>query len=160
MTTEIQQPPAPPAATDAQIQMNALTADPAWVDRFLSGNASALNEFHTLSGAIVDGGSADDVVTSVLAGKAPELGNTVQKQMAATVDHFRGLAIDDGVTKQFLSGEKVSPHEYQLVCNLKRELMGDAEFVRAYLAGDVKANKRMTIINSVIVNGVKVEKAE
>lgn len=89
-----------------------------------------------------------------------ELGNTVQKQMAATVDHFRGLAIDDGVTKQFLSGERVSPHEYQLVCNLKRELMGDAEFVRAYLAGDVKANKRMTIINSVITNGVKVEKAE
>jgi hypothetical protein len=153
--------PAPPAAsaTDAQIKMDSLTADKAWTDRFLGGDATALNEFRALSGMIVDGGSADDVVASVMAGKAPEFGNTDQRQMAATVEQFRSLGIADAVTKQFLSGEQVTPQEYQLVSNLKRELMGDAEFVELYLGGNVKAAQRMTMINAILVNGVKVESA-
>lgn len=158
---DIVTPPAPPAvsATDAQNHLNALTADKSWQDRFLNGDVAAVKEFKTLTGAIVDGGTADDVVTSIMGGKAPEIGNSEQRQMASTVELFRSLAIDDGVAKQFLSGQKVSPQEYQAVANLKRELMGSAEFSKAYLAGDVAAQKRMTTINAVLVNGVKAESA-
>ncbi|EIG63480.1 hypothetical protein [Bradyrhizobium sp. WSM1253] len=151
--------PAQGTATDAQAQMNALTGDKGWVDRFLTSDPAAVKEFKALTGAIVDGGAADDVVASIMGGKAPELGNTVQREMASTVEMFREMAIDDGVTKQFISGEKVSAQEYQAVANLKRELMGSAEFVEAYLGGDLAAKKRMSIINAVLVNGVKVETA-
>src|SRR3954454_722825 len=123
-------PPAPPAvtATDAQNHLNALTADNSWRDKFLNGDVAAVKEFKTLTGAIVDGGTADDVVTSVMGGKAPELGNSEQRHMARYVDYAREMGIADGVTKQFLSGEKVTPQEYEAVANLKRELMGSAEF--------------------------------
>ncbi|MEH2546658.1 hypothetical protein V1283_003303 [Bradyrhizobium sp. AZCC 2262] len=161
MTEQQQQqtPPPAPTATDAQNQMNALTADKGWVDRFLTADPAALKEFRALTGAIVDGGSAADVVASIMEGKAPDFGNSEQRQMASYVDHVRELGISDGVTKQFLSGQKVSPAEYQAVANLKRELMGSAEFTKAYLGGDVKAKQRMTTINQVLLNGVKVEGA-
>lgn len=154
-------PPAPTAAnaTDAQNQMNALTADKAWVDRFLASDPAAVKEFKTLTGAIVDGGTSDDVVTSLMSGQAPELGNSEQRHMAGYVDYAREMGIADGVTKQFLSGEKVTPQEYEAVANLKRELMGAAEFSKAYLAGDVKAKQRMTTINQVLQNGFKVKAA-
>src|SRR5260221_492362 len=84
-----------------------------------------------------------------------KFGNSGQRQMAVAVEHFRELGIDDGVTKQFLTGQKVSPQEYQAVANLKRELMGDADFVKKYLGGDVKSQQHMTTINAVLVNGVK-----
>lgn len=156
-------PPAPPAvlvaATGAQAQMDALTADESWRNRFLSGEVAALNEFKALTGAIVDGGTADDVVTSIMGGKVPELGNSGQRQMAGYVDYAREMGIADGVTKEFLSGQKVSAAEYQAVANLKRELLSSADFQKAYLGGDVKAKQRMTIINQVLQNGVKVEAA-
>jgi len=50
-----------------------------------------------------------------------------------------------------------SAAEYQAVANLKNELIGSAEFVRAYLSGGVKEKQRMTMIDAVLVNGVKVE---
>lgn len=161
MTDQPTPPPAPVAmnATDAQNQMNVLTADKAWVDRLLNGDVAAANQFKALTGALVDGGSADDVVASIMDGKAPEFGNGEQRQMARAVEHFRELGIGDGVTKQFLSGQKVSPQEFRAVADLKRELMSNAEFVKAYLGGDVKAKQRMTMINSVLVNGVKVTAA-
>lgn len=161
MTTETP-PPAPPPvpppiATDAQSQMDVLTSDKGWVDRFLSADPAAVKEFKTFTGAIVEGGSADDVVASIMNGKTPELGNTRQRQMASYVDHARSIGMDDGVTKQFLTGQKVTAAEFEAVANLKRELMGSAEFTKAYLGGDVKAKQRMTIINQVLQNGVNVE---
>ena len=92
-------------------------------------------------------------------GKAPEFGNSVQRQMASTVELFRETGIADGIAKQFLSGEKVTPAEYTAVVNLKRELMSNADFVKDYLGGDVKAKQRMLTINAVITNGVKIEGA-
>src|SRR4051812_3380192 len=134
MNDVVTPPSTPPAvtATDAQNQMNVLTADQSWRDRFLNGDVAALKEFKTLTGAIVDGGSADDVVASIMGGKAPELGNSEQRQMAGYVDYAREMGIADGVTKQFLSEQKVTPAEYQAVANLKRELMGSDEFTKAY----------------------------
>jgi hypothetical protein len=159
--TDQQPTPTPPAnASEAQARINTLTGDKAWTDRFLSGDHAAMNEFQTLTGAVVDGGSADDVVAGVLGGKLPEFGvTTEQRMMTATVDQFRSLGIRDDVTKQFLSDRQVTPNEYELVANLKRELMSDPEYVKQYLDGNVKAKQRMTIINMVLVNGVKVESA-
>jgi hypothetical protein len=159
MTEQQQTPPPAPTATDAQNQMNALTADKGWVDRFLAADPAAVKEFRTLSGAIADGGTADDVVAAIMDGKTPENSNSEQRRMAGYVDYAREMGMADGVTKQFISGQKVSPAEYQAVANLKRELMGSADFQKAFLGGDVKAKQRMTTINQVLQNGVKVEAA-
>ena len=156
-----QSPAAPPAAnaTDAQMKIDVLTQDRAWTDRFLSGEHAAVNEFQALAGMVVDGGSAEDVVASVMDGKAPEFGNSAQRQMAVTVEHFRELGIADGVTKEFLSGHQYTPQEFQAVAGLKRQLMSDATFVKDYLGGSVEANRKMTTINAILTNGVKVESA-
>lgn len=159
--TEPQTPPPAPApipttAVEAQGQMDARTGDRGWVDRFLKGDSAAVKEFHTLSGVLHNGASADDVVAAVVGGKANPA-DGVQRQMANMVDHFRDLGISDDVAKQFVSGQKVTPAEYQAVANLKKELMGSLEFTKAYLSGDVKAQQRMTIINAVLTNGVKLE---
>jgi hypothetical protein len=151
---------APPAnATEAQARINTLTSDKAWTDRLLNGDRAALNEYQTLVGAVVDAGSADDVVASVMAGSAPKFGNSEQRQMAGTVDQFRELGISDDVTKQFLSGQQVTPQEYQAVVALKRHLMSDPEYVESLLGGNVEAKRKMTTINVVLVNGVKLEPA-
>jgi hypothetical protein len=158
MTDQQTPPPAPaPNATEAQAKIDTLMIDQGWIDRFMKGEPTAVNEYHTLTGAAVDGGSAEDVVASVLTGKGPQFGNSVARQMTVAVEQFRELGISDGVTKEFLSGHKVTPQEYQAVASLKRELMSDPEFVKDYLGGNVKANQRMTTINAVLVNGVKVE---
>jgi hypothetical protein len=155
--TEQQQQGEPMPATEAQAKMNTLTADKGWVDRLMAGDAAALNEFHTLSGAATGGGSAEDVVASVMAGKGPQFGNSLERQMTVTVDHFREIGIADDVTKQFLSGYKVTPQEYQAVAALKRQLMSDPEYVESLLGGNVEAKRKMTTINAVLVNGVKLE---
>jgi hypothetical protein len=158
--TDQQQIAAPANASEAQTQLNTLTADRSWADRYMNGDAAARAQFEQLTGMAVDHGSADDVVDAVMAGKPAPLGNSEQRQMADVVDQFRSVGIADGVTKEFLSGHQYTPTEYQAVANLKRELMGDREFVAKYLAGDVKANQRMTTINAVLVNGARMEESK
>jgi hypothetical protein len=147
----------PASATEAQIKLDTLIADPAWTDRFMNGDHIAKREFEALSGAADGASTAEDVVASVMGGKAPEFGNSEQRQMAVAVDSFREIGIRDGVTTEFLSGKQVTPDEYQAVASWKKEHMGDAAFVKRFLDGGVKERQLMTIANMVLVNGVKAE---
>lgn len=148
----------PATATDAQTQLNTLTGDAAWTARFVNGDPAAKRDFEALTTVATGGSSsAEDVVTSVMSGKGPQPGNSAERQMVGVVEAFRDLGIRDEVTQEFLSGKQVTPEAYQLVAGWKKESMGSADFVKRFLAGDVKAKQQMTIANTVLVNGIKSE---
>jgi hypothetical protein len=149
-------PAAPPAnATEAAARLETLKADGAWRDKFLASDGPALKEYRDLTAMIADGG---DDVAAAMSGKLGAA-NTEQRHMAATAEMFRGLGIRDEVTSQFLRGEQVTPLEYELVSNWKKEHMADKAWRDLYLAGDLKAGQQMMLANSVLVNGIKKSEA-
>jgi hypothetical protein len=156
-----EQTPAPPAnATEAQSALNLKIADPEWGARFLNGDGAARREYDDLIGRVATGG--DDVVASVMNGTVPTSDHVAQpseiREMSVAVDMFRDLGINEQITANFLRGEQVTPDEYTRVANWKRAAMNDPVFTKAFLAGEQQARQKMTIANTVLVNGVK-EKA-
>ena len=77
------------------------------------------------------------------------------RQMSVAVDMFRDMGIKEEITANFLRGEQVTPDEYKAVANWKRAAMNDPVFTKAFLAGDQDARQKMTIANTVLVNGIK-----
>jgi hypothetical protein len=145
-------PPAPPTnATEARAALDARKADPAWSDRYLAGSPAEKKEFDSLTAMIAAGG--DDTVSVAMSGNPVYMPTTDMAMMAHTAAMFRELGIRDEVTREFLQGKGVSAQEYELVVNWKKEHMGDVEWQKKYLSGDVKAGQQMMLANSVIVNG-------
>jgi hypothetical protein len=153
-----EQTPAPPAnSTEARAALNLKIADPAWGERFLNGDVAARREYDDLVGKVATGG--DDVVASVMNGTVPTSDHVAAptdiREMSVAVDMFRDMGIKEEITANFLRGEQVSPAEYKAVANWKRSAMNDPTFTKAYLSGDQEAGRKMTIANTVLVNGVK-----
>jgi hypothetical protein len=147
------EPAAPANATEARARLDARIADGDWGAKLFAGDATANREYRDLVGmAVADG---DDVVAAAMNGKLPTGATTDQRHMAGAAEMFRDLGIRDEVTQQFLSGHQVSAKEFDLVFNWRKEHMGNADWVRLYLSGDLKAKQEMTVANSVIANGVK-----
>jgi hypothetical protein len=148
----------PATATEARTVLDARVANPEWGARLLAGDATAINELHLLTGKIDAGGA--DVVQAIIDGKTttPDGGRMFidrdQQMMAGTAEMFRSLGIRDVVTAEFLSGKQVTKEEYDAVAAWKRVAMGSKVFTDAYLAGDIEARQKMTIANSVLVNGI------
>lgn len=149
----------PANATEARTTLDARIADKDWRDRVFNGDVAANKELRDLSA--MSATSGDDVVEAVLKDTLPDIGQRTseQREMLAAAQMFRELGIRDEVTSQFLRGEKVSPQEYALVKNWKTTAMGDQDFVKKYLSGDVKARQQMTLADSVLVVGAKGEAA-
>jgi hypothetical protein len=153
-----EQTPAPPAnATEASAALNLKIADRAWGERLLNGDTAARREYDDLIGRVVTGG--DDVVASVMNGTAPKSDHAAAltgiREMSAVVDMFRDMGIKEEITANFLRGDRVTPDEYKAVANWKRAALKDPVFTKAYLAGEQEPRQKMTIANSVLVNGVK-----
>jgi hypothetical protein len=148
-----EQQPAPKTATEAQATLDVRMADKAWGDRVLNRDAAASKEFRDLTAMVAAGG--DDTVAVAMSGNPVNMPTTEQAQMAHTAALFREVGIRDEVTSQFLRGEQVTPQEYELVANWKKEQMGDEAFVKRFLSGDVKARQQMLIADTVLVNGIK-----
>jgi hypothetical protein len=153
-----EQTPTPPAnATEARATLNLKIADPEWGARFLNGDVAAKREYDDLIGRVATGG--DDVVASVMNGTVPASDHvaapTEIREMSVAVDMFRDMGIKEEITANFLRGEQVTPAEYKAVANWKRSAMNDPVFTKAFLAGEQEARQKMTIANTVLVNGVK-----
>jgi hypothetical protein len=152
-----QQPDAPAAppktATEARAVLDTRMADKDWGGRVFNGDIAANKELRDLTAMVAAGGA--DTVTVAMNGNPVNMPTTEQAQMAHTAGLFRELGIRDEVTSQFLRGEQVTPQEYELVANWKKEHMGDADWVKKYLSGDVKARQQMMLADSVLVNGIK-----
>jgi hypothetical protein len=159
MTDQLPIPPtAPPTnATQARTALDARKADPAWGGKIFNGDVAANKELRDLTAMVAAGG--DDTVAVAMNGNPVNMPTTDQAHMAHTAALFRELGIRDEVTSQFLRGEQVTPQEYELVANWKKEQMGDEAFVKRFLSGDVKARQQMLIADTVLVNGIKREVA-
>lgn len=150
----------PATAMEARTTLDARIADKDFGARVLAGDADAKRELDVLHAKIHAGG--DDVVEAALSGALGDMPSSDMRAMAGTAELFRELGIRDEVTREFLSGKGVTAHEYELVENWKKIAMGDRKpggFVERYLAGDTEAMNKMTLANSVLVNGVKKEAA-
>jgi len=146
----------PATATEARAALDTRLADKDWGARILAGDVAANQEFHALTAAAALDGP--DTVAAAMAGNPAYMPTGDMQAMAHTAGLFREIGIRDEVTREFLEGKQVSPQEYELVSNWKKEAMGDKAaggFVERFLAGDVKARQQMTLANSVLVNGVK-----
>jgi hypothetical protein len=163
MTEPIISPPvvdqAPPkTATEARVALDARAADKdGWAKRFDAGGITEKREWEQLTAMIAGGG--DDTVTVAMTGNPVYMPTTDLHQMAHTAGWFRELGIRDEVTSEFLRGEKVTVQEYEAVSNWKKIQMGNEEWVKKYLSGDVEARQKMMIANTVLVNGAKENKA-
>jgi len=153
MTDALQQPAPPATATEARTVLDARLADKDWGAKVFAGDAAANKELHELTAMASRGG--DDTVAAAMNGHPAYMPTTEQHQMAHTAALFRELGIRDDVTSQFLRGEQVTPQEYELVANFKKEMMGDEAFIKRFLNGDVKARQQMLIADTVLVNGIK-----
>jgi hypothetical protein len=154
MTEQLGTPPAPPkTASEAQAVLDARIADKSYGARLFNGEAAAKKEFHDLTAKIAAGG--DDTVAVAMAGNPIGMPTSEMHAMAHAAAMFRDLGIRDAVTEQFLRGEQVTAAEYEAVQNWKTTAMGDLDFVKRYLSGDIKAAQQMTYADIVLVNGVK-----
>jgi hypothetical protein len=148
------EPAAPANATEAQTRLTSLVANKEWGAKIEAGDVAAKREMRELTAMIAAGG--DDVAAAIVGGdQLPGSATTDQRHMAGAAEMFRELGIRTEVTQQFLSGHQVSAKEFELVSNWKKLQMRDAEWVKLYLSGDLKAQHQMTLANSVIANGVK-----
>jgi hypothetical protein len=154
MTDQLETPAAPPkTATEAQTVLAARKADPIWSERFLGGDAAATKEFRDLTSMSAAGG--DDTVAVAMRSNPVNMPTTELAHIAHTAAMFRELGMRTEVASQLLRGEPVSPLEYELVSNWKKEHMGDEDFVKRFLSGGIKERQQMLIANSVLVNGIK-----
>jgi hypothetical protein len=155
MTDQLPIPPAAPPtnATEASAALEARKADPAWSDRYLTGNLTAKKEFDDLTALIAAGG--DDTVAVAMNSNPVNMPTTDLHLMAHTAAMFRELGIRDEVTREFLQGKGVTAQEMELVVNWRKEHMGDIEWQKKLLSGDVKAKQQLMLANSIIVNGIK-----
>ena len=153
-------PAVPATATEARAVLDARISDKAFGDRIFAGDIAAKNELAALHAKIHAGG--DDVVAAAMNGKLSDVPSSEQRQLIGTTELFRELGIRDEVTSQFLTGQKVSAAEYEMVVNWKKTAMGDNSpggFVERFLAGNAEAKQKMLIANSVLTNGIREEKA-
>jgi hypothetical protein len=156
-----QQPAAPPAppktATEARAVLDARLADRDWSARVFNGEPAANKELHELTSMVAAGG--DDTVTVAMTGNPANMPTTDLHQMSHTAGWFCELGIRDECTSEFLRGGQVTPKEMEAVVNWKKEHVGDVDWVKKFLSGDVKARQQMMLADSILVNGVKGEAA-
>jgi len=159
MTDQIVPPalPAPPAnAGEAQNRLDALTADKAWSEKLLSGDAATTKEFHDLATMVADGG---DHVERALAGNLPDVPDSKIKTMNGTVAMLRELGIRDEVIRQTLEDHEVTQAEYDATLAWQTRAMKDQFWVKAYLEGDPDAARQMMLATIVLSSTVKREAA-
>jgi hypothetical protein len=149
-------PLTPPAsATEAQARLTSLVENKEWGAKLVAGDVAVTRQYRELLNKAAE--TDDSTIAAAMAGKVDYSAgtSTEQRHMALTADWFRSLGIRDEVARQFLQGRQVTPLEYELVSNWKKEQMGDPEFVKRFLAGDLKAKQQMMLADSVLVTGVK-----
>jgi hypothetical protein len=149
-----QQPPAPPKnATEARARLDTIIADKDKGAKIFAGDVAANKELRDLTAMVAAGG--DDTVAVAMTGNPANMPTTDLHQMAHTAGWFRELGIRDEVTSEFLRGGQVTPKEMEAVVNWKKEHFSDADWVKKFLSGDIKARQQMMLADSILVNGVK-----
>lgn len=147
-------PPATPAEATAKLE--ALKADPAWRDGFLSGSAPQAREYQELT-ALAAKGDKDAKVDLAMAGvmaDAPFQDSGHIQNIAAT-KMFRELGIRDEVIRETLTDQEITQQDYDAVARWKADRLKDSAWVKAWLSGEGDQARDMMLANIVLSSNIK-----
>jgi hypothetical protein len=169
MSDEQQQAPppaaaAPPAATptvpsfvEASAKLAALTSDPAWANRVLSGaDPAATKEFHELTSAVAAGGSDAEIAMS---GALPDLPDSQLKTMAGTAELLRNMGFPPLAIRETLAGKEATQADIAIATAWKSQHMRSPEFVKQFLSGEPDAVRQMMVADIILSSDIKSEVA-
>jgi RecA-family ATPase len=158
VTEAAQGAPAPPAnATEAAARLETFKTDSAQREKLLAGDIALTKEWHDLHGLIA---SADDRVSSAMAGQLSEIPDSDHRLMANTATMLRELGLNEGTVQQTLENRPVTQQEFDTVAALKAQKFRDQEWTKSLLNGDAQAGKELILINIVLSSPIeKKEKA-
>ena len=121
-------------------QLKRLNENPAWVAKLNVGHFEARADFDRL----VQAAAKADPVEMAMSNILPELPTSELLQMNLIAGMFREIGLSEDVVKEFLSGTPTTQAIHDAAASWKTQHTKDAEFVKAYLSGDVEAVKLMT----------------
>jgi hypothetical protein len=146
--------PAPGAAADlvptpadqARAQIEALKADPAWVQKHLAGShetKAELARLHEIAYAPAQG--------SIRVG-----GPTPEAQRAEQADHL-GIMSDlpAAVIDQVRQGQPVTAEEYRLAVGRKNSLFADPAWRDRYFRGDHEARQQKLLLDVILSSPIR-----
>jgi hypothetical protein len=148
--------PSPNPVADAITRRNALIADQKWGEKYRAGDLAAKQEMAVLNSTIRNSSTADRV-DNVIRGTAT--GGTIEitsPERPLTTSNIRSAAeqfipaLGSEAFKDVMLGNSVGAEKKAEATNLKKQLMTDREWLRAYREGSVAHREQMTRINAVL----------
>lgn len=120
---------------DDAIKLRAtLMADEGWSKRFLGGSPDRMKQIQKLDSVINENPN-------------------VQGESAREIEHMREkYDLPPEAVDHVRENKVVSASEKYAAQQKRRELMGDKEFVRAYMSGSLKEQRTMTMLNIIIAS--------
>jgi hypothetical protein len=153
--------PPPPAASSAsaRLQLDRLSRDGEFQSKLNVGNPEAVKLFRDLCSAVASGDATADALAP-----APEppgdhietvtTGQLSQSALRREVEGLRSMGFGDAVIKQMIDGQPVSAAERQMAVQLRAQLLGNQDYARRYLSGDVACRIEQTLLATLIASEV------
>jgi hypothetical protein len=142
-------------AIQAQGQLDALSSDPAWTERFFAGDVEARRQFGELTAAAA---LRDDHANALADTPAPDSEWKVYgpnelpaRDLATVIQDFRMQGIGDGAISDLLAGRQLPKEEYIAAKQLQHMRLGDAEWVKRFMNGGAAERREATLMAMIIV---------
>jgi hypothetical protein len=149
--------PSPNPVADAIAKRDALIADQKWGEKYRAGNLAAKQEMASLQAVITNSSTADrvdNVIRGTATGGAIEI---TSPERPLTTSNIRSAAeqfvpaLGPEAFKDVMLGNSVTAERKAEAANLKKQVMSDREWVRAYREGSEAHRQQMTRINAILV---------
>jgi hypothetical protein len=146
----------PKTSAEATARLAALTNDPAFRTKLLSGDDEATKQFNALTTMTADAGPVDLALAGLLrSGIETVSGNQLTvRQMASAAEAMRTMGLNDDCVREALVGAKVSPEIYRAALNRRAELLTDPEWSKRLLNGGFAENNTYVLLSSILAGEV------
>jgi hypothetical protein len=149
--------PSPNPVADAITRRDALIADQKWGEKYRAGDLAAKAEMAALNSTISNSTTADrvdNVINGTTTGgeiefTSPERPLTTSNIRSAAEQFIPALGAE--AFKDVMLGNSVTAERKAEAANLKKQVMSDREWVRAYREGSEAHRQQMTRINAILV---------
>lgn len=143
-----------PAA--AMAKLDALRADPAWRESFISGHPVLAAQWRDLT-ELSTRALAGNETEAALAGRLEPSGFQPPGRLEniAMVEMLRGLEFSDAAIRETINGHEMTQAEHDAAKRWKSDKMGDKEWVARYLAGDAVAKREKMLADVILASPIK-----
>ncbi len=138
------------SADKARLELEGLKQDSTWVAKHLAGSEETKQQVLRLA----------EEMTRLPEGSLISGNPTLDQQRNHMADYFAefGPGLSAGVIEEVRQGTPNPAGIYQEAMTLKRSLLADPAWVQKYMAGDHDARRKLTLINIIEANGVRLNK--